>query len=322
LKHLFIIVFGLINTCGFAQQQTLQGLLLLAPEAMHSSMIGQQYNTLSMLAYTKYQWNSVSKSPVQLMIQAALPIENLHLATGINIGRTNMGFHHVTQFSSLFSYYFTLKSIRYAVAVIPKMQQISTIGDKLRTPDGVYNNGINHNDELLPDAMASKIGGDFDLSFSANYKKGFTAISMYNAAESKFLLTAKNGNTTFKNNRTFIASSAYKYAINKRLMLVPQATIISNFDLTQIIIAANFNFINNISAGVSFKGYNKITATAIGINFGVTINDKWKIGYQLESGMDKRRLRLGLSHDLGIVYSVGNVVKERVPRVIYNHRYL
>ncbi len=326
MKHysvLILLYFLLQNTNAlYAQQGLMTGLPTLLPAAQHTSMMGLKPNLLSVYLGSRVQWISIPQAPFSINFHASMPLDYYKVAFGIGVERSVTGLLTTSSISGLGCKFFTISNYQFRVGFGAKAQQVGLNGTAIRTPDGQYSGAFTHNDNTLPITQISKFGIDAEASLGFVSKRGFVSISTKNILSTNYNFIGIGGESTFKNSRMLSLVSAYRWACNSSLTVEPNVSLSTNFVATQSLIGATFYFLNNIYAGVAFRGYDNVSNSGVAANFGLTFDNNLRIAYQIESAAVGLRTRLGFSHEVGLVYDIQSVVRLRQPKIIYNHRYL
>jgi len=230
------------------------------------------------------------------------PIPAASSGIGLNVGNDLIGYQRSTSVNINYNYRKKFNWGNLAVGLGAGIIQTSLNGAKLRTPEGDYNSGINHNDNIVPNTMQNGIAPDFSLGIYFNNERYFAGAAVNHIIFSDASIKAANGGKTkliFSRNLFF--TGGYNFRVGNKLEIMPSALIKTDLVKVQAEVNATFTIIDNIITGISFRGYTKRTIDALGLVLGF----KYK-GFQLVYSYDANvsyltKFNTG-SHEISLSY--------------------
>lgn len=230
------------------------------------------------------------------------PIAVANSGIGLNVVNDLIGYQRSTGININYNYRKKFSWGNLAVGVGAGIIQTSLNGAKLRTPEGDYNSGINHNDNIVPNTMQNGIAPDFSFGIYFNNDRYFAGASINHIIFSDASIKAANGSKTkliFSRNLFF--TGGYNFRVGNKLEIMPSALIKTDLVKVQAEVNATFTVIDNIITGISFRGYTKRTIDALGLVLGF----KYK-GFQLVYSYDANvsyltKFNTG-SHEISLSY--------------------
>lgn len=193
------------------------------------------------------------------------------ISSGVGITAINdiIGFQRSTYVGLNYAYRKKFKWGKMGIGVGLGLVQTSIAGDKLRAPDGVYNGGVNHNDDYLPNTMQQGIAPDFSFGIYFNNDKYFAGASINHIAFTSASIRSETGGKTKLNfARNLLFTGGYDFAISPKFSLMPSALVKTDLRKVQVDLNLTATIINNIITGISFRGYTKKTIDALAIVLG------------------------------------------------------
>ena len=193
-------------------------------------------------------------------------------------------------------------------------------GSLLRTPDGVFEDGVfNPNDDLLPEGVENAAVNFFNVGVYYLDEQFEAGISSANILEP----SADFGTVAVTLNRNYFVTASYHLDINSSLKLHPSLLIKSDFTQTQIEISSIIQYNDNIFGGASFRGYNADTKDAVAIIAGFKLSENITLAYAYDITLSDLKLVSNGSHEILINYNLNKRIGAgKPPRIIYNPRSL
>ena len=210
-----------------------------------------------------------------------MPIYAASSGIGLTVVNDLIGYQRSTYIALNYDYRKKFKWGNMGIGIGAGIIQTGLAGDKIRAPEGDYNGGVNHNDDYLPNSLQQGIAPDLSFGIYFNNERYYASAAMNHIAFSSAKINGTNAGLKLNYARTLMFSGGYDFSIGKKLRLMPSAFIKTDLKKVQVDVAATFTIINNIIAGVSFRGYTKKAVDALGLVLGV----RYK-GFQLVYSYD------------------------------------
>ena len=273
--------------------------------------VGTQYRT---------QWDGVSDNPRMLYIGASSPMYEWGGAVGFDIQNNRDGYINLTRFRGSYNYVLSTPIGFLSLGGRLSLNSLNLDGNKIRTPDGNYEDGnINHNDPLLSRDQMSGFGLGWDVSAYFVGKKIQAGLSI--AELPSGLIRANSFSIEMRRNITSIVQ--YRTRIKESLFWQPGLLVRTDLAVLQTEIYNHFSFRNDYTFGVNLRGYNSSSIDAIAFVFGYRLNDSYSFYYSYDFGMSEFRKANEGSHDIILRINFRSLSGQGVkPPLIYNPRFL
>lgn len=231
-----------------------------------------------------------------------MPIYKISSGVGLTVINDFAGYQRSTYVSANYVYRKKFKFGNLGIGAGVGLIQASIDGSKLVTPDGNYEGGIDHNDNILPTTKVNGIAPDLSVGVYLNNDRFFAAAGLTHIAFSTAGVSVlPNFGLNFS--RTLTVSGGYDFKAGRKLSIMPSALVKSDFKKVQAELAVNLTIIDNILTGISFRGYDKRAIDAFCAFAGFRLK-----GFQLVYSYDAnlsylRKFNTG-SHEISLSYSL------------------
>ncbi len=245
-----------------------------------------------------------------------MPIYAINSGVGLVVINDFIGYSRNTYFNVAYDYRLKLKFGTLNIGAGVGFIQSSLDGAKLRTPEGQYFSGINHNDVDVPATMQNAIAPDFSFGINLSNKKYFASVAI-NHIYSK--LNFKS--TTININRSFLVSGGYNFDLGKKITCTPTALIQTDFSRVQLQVSTFFSIYHNILTGIALRGYSNRSFDAAIMYVGATFKG-FRVLYSYDINTSYLRSFNTGSHEISLQYVMPMKRKENKGNFYYNDRYL
>jgi len=276
-------------------------------------------HSISLTGGLRTQWTDIEYNPQSQYVNVHAPL--LFISSGIGLGLENdeLGAETTTRIQFSYNYQLELGGGILTFGVGGHMVQKSLDGSILRTPDGNYENIIDHQDDLLPIVNESASGISFSAGiyyYSENIEAGFSAM---NLSEPTIDFTSFQP----KLQRVYTGYLGAHFDLNSSLTFHPSMMVMSDFQQTQPQLSAIFRYNGNIFGGASLRGYNQNTLDAVSVIAGFKLGENITFGYAYDISLSGLRVISNQSHEIMINYNLNTSLGTPVPpKIIYNPRNL
>jgi type IX secretion system PorP/SprF family membrane protein len=248
------------------------------------------------------------------------PIPAWHSGVGIAIVNDNIGFTRSTAVNLNYAYRKQIKKVTLSLGVGAGLLQTGLSGDQLRTPDGVYINGINHRDDLVPTGLIGSFSPDLASGIYLKTPRLHAGVSinhLYSFAKYK----TGTQSATIQYPRTLVLTAGYDIAISKRWILSPSVLMKTDFVKLQLDWSLTTRIYDNIMTGISLRGYEARSLDAVAIYAGVEYK-RVRLIYAYDVNISYLKGFNSGSHELSLRYQWPLKTKERKLYFYHNSRYL
>ena len=250
-----------------------------------------------------------------------LPVDAISSGIGVTAINDLIGFQRSTYVALNYDYRKKFKWGKMGIGIGVGIIQTSIDGDKLRAPDGNYNGGVNHNDVLLPYNLQQGVASDLSFGIYFNNEKYFAGASINHIAFSSASIKSESGVKTKLNfSRNLFFMGGYDLKISNKFSVMPSALIKTDLKKVQLDLSLTTTIINNIIAGISFRGYTKNTIDALAIVLGFRYKGV-QLTYSYDANISYLTHFNSGSHEVGLSYRYPFKKKESRGYFYYNPRY-
>ncbi len=314
------VIFYLMLLGGYvwAQQMPQYSLFMFNKLNYNPAYAGLDHS-ISLTAGLRTQWTDINFNPQSQYVNVHAPLLFLSSGVGIGIENDELGAERTTSIQLSYNYQLELGSGLLTFGVAGRMVQKNLDGSILRTPDGNYENIIDHQDPLLPIVNENASGMAFSAGIYYYSEVLEGGISVVNISEPTIDFT--NFQPTLK--RTFTAYAGGHMEINSSLTFHPSLMVMSDLEQTQPQISGIFRYNDNIFGGASLRGYNQNTLDAVSVIAGFKLGENITFGYAYDISLSGLRVISNQSHEIMINYNLNTSLGQgRPPKIIYNPRNL
>jgi type IX secretion system PorP/SprF family membrane protein len=232
------------------------------------------------------------------------------------------GEERVTSFMLSYAYRYSFKKGSVAFGISGGIIQKAVDGSKLRSPEGVYGSTVEHNDDFIPGQLSSGFTGDMNAGIYFQTKKMYAGISVNNLVESAVKLQGQGQQSDLKNPRFYTIIAGYKLKVGKKLSLIPNVCVRTDFVNVQPEFNTILQYKDNIYGGASFRGIMPDSKDALILMFGFKILKNLRLGYSYDFSLSSLNNSNSGSHEVYVQYGIR--IKDLVNpgKVIYNPRFL
>lgn len=316
---LLYIIFCLSSTYG--QQPAQYSLYMLNPYGINSAAAGLN-GTLEATAGFRTQWVGIDGNPVSQYLNVALPLSIISSGVGFSIHNESIGARNGLTAKASYNFIMKLGESRLSLGVAGGIVQGSLSSEKLRTPEGDYNQGvIDHKDKILSALSINGTTPTFDVGVYFENEKFEAGFSSSNITEPQLTLTGQTDiNVMLK--RNYFAHARAHFDLRNNLTIHPSILIKSDVVQTQMDFSTFVRYNDNIFLGASFRGYNKNSQDAIAAFGGLNLSSKLMLAYSYDITLSALKTVSQGTHEIVLQYNLGKEFgKSKLPPIIYNPRF-
>jgi type IX secretion system PorP/SprF family membrane protein len=271
----------------------------------------------------RIQWLGITGQPLTQLLYANMPSKALHGGVGAIVLNDFSGAHRSTTFNLQYAYARKLAIGQFMAGAEAGLVQYNLAGSKLRAPDGLYQNGIDHNDAKLPTISTNAIAPDFGIGFKWLTDKINLAWSLKHLITMPLQFATDLGqNGTVKYNPTMYLNASYRYTLQPNLDLHPSILLKSDFKKTTMDLNVLGNYQQKYLTGLGIRGYSKNSFDAIALFFGYQWNDNFFLVYSYDLTVSKLIRASTGSHELSLHYKMSPPRPPIRGKIIYSPRFL
>ena len=324
MKHFLQATLYIVLILAFTGKETLAQQLPQFTQyrfnqlAFNPAYAGSRYG-VSLEALARLQWTSIEGRPFTQSFSTHLPLPLFNSGMGINIINDTEGAIRSTSGKIAYSYRFRLsKNATLATGLEGTFFQKSLNGSKIKTPGGVYDDVIDHQDPLLENNKTDAWLGDAGLGLY--FKNKFLEIGL----STQQLLDTKArffDNTNLTNSRHFNLAAAYIINLNSYMELSPSLLFKSDLKKYQIDLNIMLVYDDNYLGGLTWRGIEPRSIDALGIIGGMYLGN-FMIAYSYDFSLSALNSVNTGSHEIVLHYLISGFFTTQKGKTIYNPRFL
>ena len=311
----FICIIFFCPTISNAQQFVQQGLYMLDPYSFNPAYGGLN-NGLTLTGNFRKQWSDINGKPVSEYLSAHMPLRSINSGVGIMFRHDALGASNIVDGSLSYNYILPTTfflSVGGGIGLSSKRLD----GSQLRTPDGNYESGIDHQDPNIPNVKIGSSNGIINLG--AVLRTGMLEIGV-SSAQTLGLKLANRDSYYYEPYNHIIMYASYFYSFDENWKIVPSTLIKYDFNTIQSDLDIHI-YNKNIFGGVGVRGYNSKSFDAIKLVIGGRISERLMVSYNFESPISGIKTYSGSTHELLLQYRIPtNLIQRPKEKMIYHPR--
>lgn len=279
-------------------------------------------NAINLTAFYRAQWVGIEGNPTLQSFSAHSPLNFANSNVGIYVINDVMGAQRTTHFHLVYAYRQPLRFGNISFGISAGMFQQQLNGAKLRAPEGNYELGINHNDNLIPNNTVNGVAPEINAGVYFNTKGLQLGVSANNVVSPTTKLNTGFGDAKIQFTRFYTAMALYNISLGKKFTLTPGALLKTDFVYYQTDFNLILQYRNNIYLGSSFRGNARKSFDAASVLFGFNITKNFRLGYSYDYTLSSLNSVSNGSHEVFVNYRI--LMKDLVKpgKKIYSPRFL
>lgn len=321
MRFLFVTISLAISFCAFGQSVPQYTNFVFNRFVTNPAVAGQN-DMLDVTALYRGQWTGIEGAPSTQFLTAHAPIPNIRSGVGLAVTNDMMGAQRSTSLTLAYAYKLPFRWGTLSFGGGFAIYQKSIDGTKLRSPEGDYISGLNHNDGFIPGQKVSGVAPEVQLGIYFNNDDLFAGLAVQNLLASKLTVNTPAGDADVRFARGIIFSGGYNIRFNRALSLLPAVQMKTDLKYFQTDLSVVLSIKDNIHTGLSFRGYSGKTIDAASVLFGFRLFKSVRIGYSYDFSLSALNEVNSGSHEVFIKYQLKINDKSKPGKVIYNPRFL
>lgn len=325
MNRLMLIVLSLLlaNSVVFGQQFEQYSLFGLN-KYVYNPAYGGLGDGLQVTAVHREQWAGLDGAPTTTHANAHLPIQAVSGGFGMTFSSELIGAWQRWSAGMSWAQHLNLgPQAMLSAAIDGRLMQRSLDGQKLRSPEGLYEGtSFEHNDDLLAEGVQSGTAFSFGVSALLRWRTVEAGVSIAHLNAPSYGQGAPN-ELMFREAPHFFAHIGSTIEANDILEVNPIVLVKSDGVLTQGEISVQLTFTGTFFAGGGFRGWNAGTRDSAIAFGGLKLAPGLTVAYSYDIPLSELRVANDGSHEIMFVWSLGRSVgKGHPPRILYHPRFL
>ncbi len=268
------------------------------------------------------QWLGIDGAPLSQTLSVHTPVPLFKSGIGLQVHNDLTGALRNSGLTVSYAYQLLqTKQSLLAIGISGGVFQQYLDGTQLVTPQGLYEDEVNHEDDLLSNNSTTTIAPNLNIGAYFQNEQLEIGLVAQNIIEPSF----KNGldeQIITQQKMTFNVYGSYTIDIGMRYLLRPFGSLITDMNNYQTNIGVIGTYDNFLSVGISFRGYNKNSVDALIGMLAYQISPKWQIGYAYDLTLSALRTATSQTHELTINYRLIDSFSSKSGNILYNPRFL
>ncbi len=268
------------------------------------------------------QWIGIQGAPFSQALGFQLPIPLLKSGLGITIHNDILGANRMSSAFLTYAYSFKIGTgKKLSIGLQGGVIQGGLRGDELVTPDGIYNGGIDHQDNLLANVLSNGVTPDFGLGLYFNSLKMRAGLAAFHLLEPSMVFSDEVAvGQEWQLKRNFHAHISYDFSLSNTIMLTPSLLLKSDLVQHQLdgLVLGLFNEI--YIGGIGWRGWSGNSFDAVSLVAGMHVTNYLMLSYSYDISLSALGAVNSGSHELSIRYKFQNLLPSKEGKARYNPR--
>jgi len=277
-KYIALLCSVLITCSIFAQQEFQFSQIHHFPVVLNPAFTGVKPGVNANVIY-RTQWLGLTGAPQSQVLTIDLPIDYFNSGFGAIISNDVIGASRVSKVAILYSYKYRINSTSLiSIGAQAGAFQYQLDGTELLTNDGLYENSIIHNDELVTNSLKKTIQPDVGLGLyfiSQLFQTGLAVNNLIN-------VNTNGGNTA--ESISFQAKPHYNFQLSTNFTVLDNISIKPALFLHSDLREHQLNIvlpgrIRRVEAALGYRGYSKRSNDALMLMAGFAVMKNFELHY-------------------------------------------
>ncbi|MBP6090327.1 MAG: type IX secretion system membrane protein PorP/SprF [Crocinitomicaceae bacterium] len=290
MKKSIILLFLLVSSLGFAQQDPMASMYFFNPLQFNSGYAGSR-ESFSVNAVSRKQWVGFEGAPSTQFVSIHAPIARKRIGVGANVSYDKIGSRSTFNANAHFAYHLQLNKNNLKLS--------------FGASAGLYQNQYNFNDLSVIDPTDPNITNNYS-SITPNFGFGLYLYNkrFYAGLSSPHLLKKSIDNNTgksFSQQHLFLALG-YVHPMNSVIDLKPSVLVryTENSPITADINVSAF-FYKKFWTGVMYR-----MNESVGVNLGIQLIPSIMLGYSYDFPVNQLIMNQWGSHEFALIFDFKN----------------
>jgi type IX secretion system PorP/SprF family membrane protein len=320
-----VVIYMLYAQASYAQISILPTMPEVNKYLVNPAYAGLE-SSLDINVWGREQWQGVDGGPSTQGISVHMPVYILNGGLGLKIINDRLGPFHNSRVELGYSYVKLYDYSILTVGISAGFTQYKIDGEKLRSPEGAYLQGlILHNDPLLPETELSGLIPTLSIGawYVADVWEGGLAVQSIHPFGTK-LEDAEGGHSfDWRESAQVTAFGEYRYPLRPDVMLLPSFYFTSDFKRIQLQAKLSALLFNRMRPGLGIRGYSGTSLESLIISAGYMIDEHLTFYYSYDIGVSGLAKKTSGTHEIILNYNLNRPIgKGKKPVIIYNPRFL
>lgn len=271
------------------------------------------------------QWTKLSGAPQTINILSSFHFPKINSGVGINVSYDKVGALSITTLQTGYNYIIPIKNkLSIGIGAQVGFEFNNLDGSKLITPEGNYNSGINHNDDVLNQAIVKSFRPLMNFGISINSKYINAGIAYLNTINNRLKLDGQNTNLITKYGSVLQVNLNSNIKLPKDFVLIPAFIIQSDFVNVQTDAQLLLGYKYFGELGVNIRGHNKKSLESVSPIIKITPMKNIGLGfiYSYDVNLNGLSQVNKNTHEITIFYNMNSKNIFKQPKFINNPRFL
>ncbi len=323
LQGFFCVLLNLLSVLVFSQQLPQFTQFYFTQLPFNPAYVGSK-SGVNIESAIRVQWLGIQGQPFTQTLGVHVPASRLRSGLGLHLSNDQLGVERNTkvQLSYAYQHRFKRKAL-LALGLQGGMIQKSLNGAALISPEGIYDAGIDHNDNLLPNTTEMAFAPTVGVGIYFATKSLTLGASTQQLLPSSFSLTAATNETLLLSNyQHYFLYGSYKWALNYTISLQPSFLLKSDLKTQQLDLGILAFYKDFIHFGSVLRGYKPKSLNAVSIVVGISLSDKLMLSYSYDAVLSSLNNNNYGSHEMVLHYRLSSVLPSKSGKIMHNPRFM
>ena len=271
----------------------------------------------------RYQWTKIEGAPQTFNLLGDAYIPAAHGGVGFNLSNDRVGAYSHTYFNAGYNFILKIKDkFKIGIGVSAGADFAKLDGSKLITPDGNYNSGIDHQDDLLSSQIVKSIRPNLGVGVSFSWKYLDVGVAYTNLINAKDKFKGVAGELHSRYGSVLETYIGSKIKVGKDFSISPSLVLNTDFINLQTDITLMAGYKHYVALGINVRGYNKNTFEALSPILKIEPVKNFGIIYSYDVSLNKLNPVNNGTHEITLSYYVPNNKIYKNPKSINHPRFL
>lgn len=291
-------------------------------EVIQNPAFAGKNESLNLIAGYRNQWTQLTGAPKSFYFNSDIYVSKINSGVGLGIWSEKIGAQSINSIKLSYAYIQPIGKIKLSIglqagAVISKLD-----GSKLITPNGEYDNGINHNDPLLPIGNANSFRPDLGLGIAIQNATFNAGIAYSNLIDLSDKFNGDSGTISPNYDSPLNVYGSARILVGNNFSILPSILLKTDFKNIQTEITAMAAWKESFFLGISARGYNKNSFESLIPIIGGKVWKEMAIFYSYDVNLNKLNITNNGTHEISLGYSLPTKQFIKGAKVINNPRFL
>ncbi len=271
--------------------------------------------------HARMQWVGISDFPLVQFLSLQSPVPLLRGGAGLQLSNVVEGAFRLSGLHVAYSYHHASAIGTIATGMSVGILQAALEGSRLRAPEGSYENGLSHNDPLLPEGTSTGFAPDLHVGIAFQGTHGYLGISATHLVPVGLRMSGTSEAFFYEPVRQYYGQAGVMVPVGDLWQIEPGLTMRTNGTTMQWEGLAQLHYKSFAWLGAGVRGFHERNRDAVLVLLGIRLHDRLSASYSFDYPLSALRAATHGSHELLVRYALPLLRPALPGKIIYNPRY-